>query len=171
MAHKIHVQPLGWLARIADVAMVPIMYIVSGTFKEIPQRTHRWNHPRVLKEEISNLSSDMMVFCKGDVNALNPTQWLSRLRFHIPILGGWRTYVVLCSPDTKQGWYVGWTSPIGAGAGVSRIKIHGSVRMLIGLGPVIFFGVDVAENQQITIEEIGRGYIGDNGPYSQVPLL
>ncbi|KKQ46125.1 MAG: hypothetical protein US63_C0006G0002 [Candidatus Moranbacteria bacterium GW2011_GWC2_37_8] len=49
MRAKIIVPSLGWLAKLADILMVPLMYLISGTLKEVPQRGHRWNNVRLSK--------------------------------------------------------------------------------------------------------------------------
>lgn len=166
MVHKIHVQPLGWLARIADILMIPIMYLVAGTFSESPQQTHIWNNTK-LSIRGCELDEDKIVTCRGDESAVGRNKKLD-LHFHLPLIGGWKQYVVL-SPQTDEYWHIGWTSSIDAG--VSRIKLHGPVRMLIGPGEVNFFGVSANTIQQITVNEIGRGRVGDSGPHSKTPLL
>ncbi len=168
MAHKIHVRPLGWLARIADVLMVPLMYLIAGTFSEAPQRTHIWNNTKLSKETTKNLSKNYAITCKGDERAVGRNGILD-LRFHLPIFGGWKKYVVLCPVDASQDWYIGWISSIDAG--VSRIKLRGPVRMLLGPSEVTFFGLNTETNEQINIKERGSGRVGDTGPHTQVPLL
>lgn len=168
MVHNIHVQPLGWLARIADVLMVPLMYLIAGTFNEVPQRTHRWNNAKLSVETTKGLSDSYVVTCKGDDRAVGRNGVLD-LRFHLPIIGGWKKYVVLSPLDVNQDWYIGWMSTIDAG--VSRIKLRGPVRMLLGPGEVTFFGLNAETNEQINIKETGRGRVGNKGPHAQVPLL
>ena len=168
MVHKIHVQPLGWLARIADILMIPIMYLLAGTLKESPQQTHFWNNTKLSKKEVAELSHNMMVSCKGDCRAVGRKSFLD-LRFHLPIFGGWKQYVVLRPNNHEQDWYVGWVS--GIDSGIIRIELSGSVRMLIGPGEVKFFGINSDDNKQIAIKEIGRGHVGGNGPHSKIPLL
>ena len=168
MARRIHVQPLGWLARIADILMVPLMYLMAGPLNEVPQRTHRWNNTKLSAEIIKDLSDSYVIYCKGDDRAVGRNGLLD-LRFHLPIIGGWKQYVVLCPFDANQDWYIGWRSTIDAG--VSRIKLRGPVRMLLGPGDVTFFGLNAETSEQINIKETGRGCVGDKGPYSQIPLL
>lgn len=168
MTHKIHVRPLGWLARTVDVLMVPLMYLMAGTFSEVPQRTHRWNNSKLSMKATKDLSNTYAVTCIGDDRAVGRNGLLD-LRFHLPIIGGWKKYVVLCPLDVNQDWYIGWMSTIDAG--VSRIKLRGPVRMLLGPGEVTFFGLNAETNEQVNIQETGRGRIGDKGPHAQVPLL
>ena len=65
---------------------------------------------------------------------------------------------------------MGWTADDGV-IGVTRITLNGSVRMLRGPGDVSFFGVDAKTGVQIKIEKIGEGRIGEDGPFTWVPLL
>ncbi|USN88839.1 MAG: hypothetical protein H6780_00225 [Candidatus Nomurabacteria bacterium] len=167
MLNKIHVQPLGWLERIADVLMLPIMYIISGTFRETPQQTHRWNNTKLKSGQVAHLKDDMQVFCEGNKSA-GARFWLKMPFFHIPLLGGWKDYVVLQPTHVDQEWHIGWLAH--DVAGVSRIKVRGPVRLLLGPGDVSFFGVN-SEGDQLKLQEISRGRIGDGGEYSKTPLL
>lgn len=165
MNRSMNVPPLGLVARILDVLMVPIMYLVSGTIREEPQRTHKWNNKKLTLNEGNHLGSEGMVHCIG---LRNIRVW--KVFFHIPILGGWRNYVVLEPQDDGQRWHVGWVLPNRAG-GISRISLRGSVRMLLGPGDVSFFGVSEDTNTQIRIRKIGNGKIGDGSVYARIPLL
>ena len=168
MVHRIYVQPLGWLARVVDMMLAPLMYLLSGTFREMPQQTHRWNNAKLPVGFTDGLSPNEVVVCDGDDQAV-ARKGSFDLRFHLPIIGGWKQYVVLRPLDPSQDWHIGWVST--THAGVSRIKLRGPVRMLLGSGDTTFFALNAETNQQIAIEEAGRGRIGDKGPHAQVPLL
>lgn len=164
MKKTLYVRPLGLIARCADFLMTPIMYLFSGTV-EAPQKTHRWNNVHLKRGDIKHLDSNEMVRCKGKNKALcriNPI-------FHLPILGGWRDYVVLEPVESIENWHVGWVA--GETIGVSRIRLSGPVRLLLGSEDVTFFGVDAKDNFQIPIKKIGCGRIGHGGQYAKVPLL
>lgn len=166
MKAKIVVSPIGWLAKLADILMVPLMYLISGTLKEVSQRGHRWNNKRLLRSDVSVLDKSIMVHCAGIPGAMR-SRWL--FIFHIPILGGWRNYIVLEPSDKLRKWYVGYiTNDM---VGVSRIRLSGPVRMLIGNGGVYFYGIDADCYEQIPIREIGRGRIGKGGKFSKEKLL
>lgn len=166
MLNKLYVQPLGWLARIADILMTPVMYVISGTLRETPQRTHRWNNTKLRPRQRVNLQTTMAVFCKGRKENVERF-WFCIPRFHLPLFGGWKEYVVL-QPNSVEAWHVGW---IGDDvAGVSRIKIQGPVRLLVGPKDVSFFGVNT-EGVQIQLYEVARGRIGNRGEYAKIPLL
>ena len=165
----IHVPPLGWLARIADKAMVPLMYCLAGVLREAPQMTHRWNNMKLKPGDVAHLNRSMMVFCRGRNDATE--RFIKGLPyFHITIYGGWKHYVVIepCS-GSKLTWHVGWIA--GNVIGVTRINLHGRVRLLIGPGDVHFFGIHSDSGAQVTVRKVGSGSIGDGGEFAQLPLL
>ena len=166
MKAKIVVTPIGWFAKLADVLMVPLMYLIAGTLKEVPQRGHRWNNKRLLRSDVNVLDNAIMVHCSCIPSAMR-SRWL--FLFHIPILGGWRNYVVLEPVAQLKAFHIGYiTNDI---VGVSRIILSGPVRMLIGNGNVSFYGIDADCYEQISIREIGRGCIGGGGKFSKERLL
>lgn len=143
------------------------MYIVSGTFREAPQQTHRWNNLRLNPSQVDGLVDDMKVFCSGARFA--KIGWKFKIPlFHIPIFGGWKDYVVLQPDDDNQHWHIGWlTCDI---VGISRIRVRGPIRVLLGPEDVSFFGVS-ADGDQIKLREVARGRIGNGGHYAKTPLL
>ncbi len=160
------IRPLGFWGKLADIMMMPLMYLLSGCL-ERPQQTHFWNNQKLVRADAVTLNPLLAVRCIGDPNAANRTL-LGIPIFHMPILGGWKKYTVLEPVSLKEPWHVGWIA--GDVVGVSRIIIRGKVRMLIGPGEVEFFGITPI-GEQLAICQCGEGYIGDNGPYSKVPLL
>lgn len=166
MEKILNVRRIGPIAHIADVLMVPIMYLVSGTFREKPQQTHAWNVQNLPADGVKRLVSQAMAHCKGIAKQIVRHHWLDFL-FHIPIIGGWRNYVVL-QPEYERMWHVGWKTS-NAGAQISILPLVGPVRMLIGSGDVSFFGV-TDNGVQILISEIGKGRIGDRGEFSKIQL-
>ena len=166
MAKNLHVRPLGLLARIADIVMVPVMYLVSGA-TEKPQRTHRWNNMKLTPRDVEHLDLAAMVHCDGIPDVGRLYHW-NIPAFHTPLFGGWRSYVVLRPYEKEVEWYVGWiTDDV---IGVSRIELRGSVRLLLGPEETFFFGIST-EGICIPIHLTGTGSIGDHGPHGQVPLL
>lgn len=165
---SIRVRPQSGYEKLFDWGMVPFMYLLSGTLEEIPQRTHFRNNRKLHPGEIVGLKERDMVTASGSGGV---ERWKYGFPiFHAPILGGWREYIVL-EPliNVDQPWYVGWIPPDESSA-VSRVQIKGSVRLLLGNGSTKFFGLNEG-GVQIKIHEIGRGKIGDGGPFSQLPLL
>lgn len=169
MAYKIHVYPLGWIARLLDVLMVPVMYMLSGTFHEIPQKTHFWNNQKLHRHDVFPLDKTLMVHSVGAVSARSPWMFGIIPRFHIPLFGGWRDYIVLePEGDYAHEWYVGWSTD--GVMGVSRIPVRGSVRLLRGPGEVSFFGIDSSSSKQIALKLVGFGHIGDGSHFARLPL-
>ena len=173
----INVRPERFVQYVADIALSPFMYALSGVWlsgtweaaKEKPQRTHRWNNTGLSSDDVVDLDRGKMVHCEGIPNAMRRINPI----FHLPILGGWRDYVVL-EPEygwnRQLKWHVGWIAEDGV-SGVSRIPIVGPVRMTRGPGAVSFFGVLVGQGTQIVIRRIGTGRIGEGGQWARVPLL
>ncbi len=167
MSDKIFVQPLSKAAHIADRLMLPLMYAVSGTWRETPQQTHRWNNTKLKPDQVKHLAAAKMVSSYGK-EAREMRSWFDLPLFHLPICGGWKDYTVLQPDCDIDRWHVGWIAK--DVIGVSRIQIQGPVRLLTGSGPVSFFGVNL-DGDQIKLEEIATGRVGSHGPYAKVPLL
>lgn len=163
MIYKI--KPLNKLEKLADILMIPIMYLVSGVFSETPQKTHRWNNVKLSKVEAEKLDTTLMQKIDGVFNKVNR----KGVRFHCPIFGGWREYVVICPTNSEiRNWYVGWhTKQL---SGISRIKLSGPVRLLIASDAVFFFGIS-DKGEQISVNMIGQGKIGIKNQFSKQPLL
>lgn len=159
------IQPLNILERIADMVMLPVMYLVSGVFREIPQRTHKWNRRHLSSHEVNHLDIHMMITVEGVSSDLPSSDGV---RFHMPIIGGWKDYVVLTPPHPEYGWYVGWCNE--KDAGVSRILLKEPVRLLIGPYDTSFFAISV-EGKQLSVSKIGNGSIGDHSVFAQKYLL
>ncbi len=168
MDKGLKVEPLGFAARCADALMVPVMYAVSGTPFESPQRTHRWNNQRLRREDTRHILLTEGAFCSGCRDEI-PAQGV---RSHMPVLGGWRNYVVLRAWKYWGDWHVGWKTD--KAVGISRIPIcgpTGCVRMLVGPEDVVFFGIRPQDGRQIRVIAISMGQIGDGSKYCRVPLL
>ncbi|MCI5108263.1 MAG: hypothetical protein MRY49_00250 [Candidatus Pacebacteria bacterium] len=158
------IKPLGFFARVADILMIPVMYLVSGTFRESPQKTHFWNNTKLRKEDTRYLSEEMMICSSGQ------SQEKARrgILFHLPILGGWRRYVVIRPTDRDvNSWYIGWKCR--DLIGVSRIPVKGPVRVLCGPDETLFFGVK-RDGTQVGLSRITYGNIGEFSKYSTIPL-
>lgn len=161
----INIRPRGRIAIAADMLVAPLMYALSGTLRESPQRTHFWNTIHLQPEAVSHLDTRMMIHREG----IPGETWIWPL-FHIPILGGWHNFVILRSEwkDRTRPWHIGWKS--NRYAGISRIALYGFwVRMLLGPGDVSFFAV--SDGCQVSLRLIGTGSIGDGGPFRKIPLL
>lgn len=163
---RLKMVPISKISKIVDVFMIPIMYILVGTFKETPQKTHFWNNTKLMKLEVRYLDTSQSVLIQGIPSKAK--RWFGIIpRFHIPILGDWRNYVVL-EPKVSGIWYVGWIST--DVIGITQIQLTGPVRLLRGQEFVTFFGVN-ADGYQIPLKKIGFGVIGNGGPFAKLPLL
>lgn len=160
-----HVPPRGAIALLADRLIQPIMRMPLITPRgESPQLTHFWNNMIVDRAETDHLEATAMVGCRSDPEAI-PRRIRWDIRFH---LGGWSRYTVIAPSDWDNTWYIGWITA--EAAGVSQIPIRNRVRMLIGPEDVAFFGVRSTDYEQINLQEIAQGRIGNDGPFRQVPL-
>lgn len=166
MPNRIIVEPLNRKELLLDSLMVPLMYLISGTIREEPQKTHRWNNTRLSDEALEYLNPDRMVHSDGAPEAIKP----GKVNFHIPIINGWKKYVVVLPYDNKEShWHVGWIAP-GHSQAVSRIPLTTAARVLIGPGPCKWFAVSPS-GLQLNLRQIAEGQIGDCGDYRNLPLL
>jgi len=146
--------------------MVPVMYFVAGTLREKPQQTHKWNNKKLSRKEANSLDASLMTSVAGVPCKIKKQ---GGILFHIPIIGGWREYVVLTPRRPEDGWHVGWHNE--EVTGVSRIRLTTPVRLLVGPNDISFFGIS-STGEQIHISEIGCGRVGENLPQArQHPLL
>ncbi len=162
-------KPQGFFGWLADMLMLPIMYLLQGTTTESPQRTHRWNNQKFRTATELAFVRILPKITFGGIPQSNP-RWLGIIPlFHMPIFGGWKKFVVLQSVKTSERWFVGWLPTDGDAAGISKIPLTGSVRVTIGDGEVSFFGLSES-GEPVELVSIGEGRIGQAGEYSHIPL-
>lgn len=163
-------KPQGVLGRLADRLMTPLMYLVQGNFREVPQRTHRWNNhkfSRFYQRRLIESFGRLLTF-SGEPNAT--ARWLGPIPlFHMPIFGGWKKFVVLKPVSETGDWHICWY-PKDDVPGVSLVPIKGSVRVMIGASEVSFIGLK-PDGRAVVLECIGEGYISQAGEFSDVLLL
>jgi len=165
MATRLSIPPRGIAARIADRIAYPVMCLPLFTpWGESPQLTHFWNNIKLPLSSTDELDPGFMVTCDGDPYAVVRRSRID-IRFH---LGGWSKYVVLLPSEWRDDWYVGWITA--NSAGVSRIPIKRGVRMLIGPEETAFFAVRTSDCEQIRINLVGKGELGDGSVFGYVPL-
>lgn len=152
----------GSVGRFFDILFEPWMRMATGSPWELPQRTNFWNN-KSLSAQSAFLKKDLMVFVRG-IQGERKNGIIS----HIPIWG-WKQYVVLAPLDLKENWHVGWMPP-SALAGYSMIPIQSKVKMRIGDGDVFFFGLN-EDGYQIKLAEVGRGVVGLNPEFFEIPFL
>jgi len=145
------------------------MRLISGAPFETPQSTRFWNNRKLTRESSEKIPRSMKLLCYGIPE--EKKRWLGFTPiFHIPILGGWKNFVVLKPRGSyNKEWHVGWITEDNV-FGISLVPITGGVRLLLGPGDVKFFAIG-AEGRLMELKEVGRGKIGDNGPYCQTLLL
>lgn len=165
MRARLEVPPLGWVAKLADTAMIPLMYLLSGTLRESPQCTHKWNNLKISNGMLDKFDKNLMVHANLSPNSMKSHYGFL---FHVPILGGWREYVVI-EPIVNENWYIGWIS--GLVGGVSRINLFGPTRVLRGPSDTLFFGINAETGEQLPLRQIGSGCTGDRGQFSRIRLL
>jgi hypothetical protein len=165
----IQFQPQGFVGWLADMLMLPIMFFLQGTLKESPQRTHRWNNHKFQTEsELALIKLLPKISFKGIPS--EKSRWLGFLpRFHMPILGGWKKFVVLVPVTVTEKWFIGWHPTDGDSAGVSMIPLSGPVRVTIGDSDVEFFALS-RSGVPLNLIQIGEGYIGHAGEFANIPL-
>jgi hypothetical protein len=156
------------LGRLADKMFKPFMYLVAGTIWEAPQGTHFWNNQKIGSDVTQQLDyGDMVINCDSDTS-IHKRRFLHIPIFHIPILGGWRDYLVIEPSESQSKWYIGW---VGDESGISRIPITGNfVRVLVGSQDAIFFGINERGEQIKLFPTPMRGRIGEGGSFADVPL-
>jgi len=161
------VKPQGFFGRLADMLMLPVMYLIQRSFYEVPQRTHFWNNIKIRDGwtiDRLRMGCYFLAF-RGDPSAS------ARRFFGIPLmhLGGWKTFKVIEPENHTDEWFVGWY-PGDEAAGVSQVPLTGPVRVLIGQGEVSFFALDRAGNS-LPLRQVGGGKIGQAGTFAKIPLL
>lgn len=161
MKTRVSFTPQGKYGALADKLVLPIMYVLTGNFREEPRRTNFWNRERLSKEDLAYLSVSLMCEVRGFTGELP--------NFRHPVfLRGWKNFVVLEAPSINVGsWYIGWVT--GDKAYISRIPLAGKVRMLIGPGDVRFFGVNEV-GTQVKVFQSGKGIVGFARQYARIPL-
>lgn len=185
MRARLDIQPETWVGMLLDAVMLPFMYLVAWRWSRLPhfehpQRTHFWNNKKLSAQEAERLDLRLVANVEGDPKAFH-TRWVCTgwekiwvPIFHMPLIGGWREYVVIEAVDHTGPWYIGWIAP--DVAGVTRIRrglwreVRGAMRVLRGPDDVFFFGIDADSGEQINVRVIGSGRVGHGGPYKHLPL-
>jgi len=81
------VQKQGLVGWVADICMVPVMYVLQGNIREVPQRTHFWNNQKLAVTDVENINPKLLITIAGNPNAVS--RWFGPVPiFHMPIFGG-----------------------------------------------------------------------------------
>lgn len=180
--HDIKIKEYTKWMMVLDRLMSPLMWLAGSTLDSL-QQTHAWHVQKIPAhllasakwDLISNTSSKIVIAIGNEETWMNKKQ---KGIFHIPILGGWKNYIVLAPTMSVEkispsGWRIGWYS-VGPRPGleINAIPLYGPVKMLIGSPDfkTTFFGVNADTYEQIDIVEIGSGTNGDM-KYPTIPLL
>lgn len=168
-------KPYPFFLKFLDTLLVPFMYVISGTFIELPQETHTWNLLKLPLSFRDGIDETKCVRLEGSYQGRLGRNFAGPL-FHFPVLPGvgWRDYIVL-EADTTGSWSIGWDAQ-GMSRGhlfqISRLSLtQPQVRVLkppVGV-EAVFFGFDV-HGAQVPLKIVGEGRIGD-GTYPRVRLL
>ena len=157
-------KPEPFWATYADLLLQPLMYVLQGNVRESPQGTHVWNNVK-----LPSIAVDLTWCVHAEaIPGAAPRRCYGLPISYMPIIGGWSEFVVL-EPEKPYGtWYAGW---IAADViGYSQVPLDTAVRLLVGDGPVTFFGVD-EEGCQIPLKRKATGTIGKAGYFGDLPLL
>lgn len=156
--------PVSAYAKIANRILDPLMILLNGSSIDSPQQTHIWNNASI---DPDFLQSEMMVHEEGRIKKV-PRWFLFLPIFHIPILGGWREYIVIKPIISESAWHCGWM--VDNICGFSRIQLEGPVRLLIADKKSSYFGLK-PDGTQIPVSVVGYGKIGITSVFSRLPLL
>lgn len=167
----ISVKPYPPFSRFLDTLLDPFMRLMSSAPGEIAQQTHVWNLRAITPDELAGLADDLMLTVIG--SHTGPIKTYRGGLFHLPVLGGWKDYVVI-EPDAYVGeWRIGFLrdDEYEKSSYISLIPLRGPVRMLKapeGIS-VRFVGVD-AQGAQIRLRRVDEGRVGD-GKFPNTRLL
>jgi uncharacterized membrane protein len=177
----LEVKPQGVIGGFFDFMFSPIMYLISGVWLnflilrfsymvEKPQRTHFYNNKK-FKDDLSK--EVVKRYPQVKIRGIETERWthLSKFLFHVPILCGWKNYVVFRPADENinNTWHIGWiNSDV---FGVSKIPLRGAVRVLIGKKDCNFFAVRSSDNNPLPLKYVAEGKIGLGGKYRTTTLL
>lgn len=156
---------------LADKFMVPMMYLLQGNFREIPQRTHCWNNYKIKGAEASlDLLDFPLLKVSGEPIAIRRRVFGFIPAFHMAIFGGWRKFVVFEPGEHNYDWFIGWHDKSSYDTGISMVPIRGRVRMLVGPTDVEFFALSPTHDP-LELQVVGEGRIGNAGRFAYLPLL
>lgn len=160
-----------FLFRIFDFLLIPIMIILSGFHFEYPQETHKW-HMQVIDCSFVDEAKGVRVLGDDNSKFTNKTPLN-----HIPILGGWKNYVILEANDYSNYWYVGWKIKYIENKRPDKCEIHklkiksSQIKLLKGVpdSEKIFFALNKNGNF-IKLKIADEGVLGD-GKYRRARLF
>jgi hypothetical protein len=149
---------------ILDGFLHPFMIILNGFNGDSTQRTHPWHGKNIDRYKVNETNS---IRVEGRDPSKVKDIWCGL--FHMPIVGGWKSYVILKPKNKIDLWYIGWKTE--KYCQVNRIPLKNLVKMLNGVkgSETFFFGMNKDE-ALIELEIVDFGENGDK-KYKDVPLL
>lgn len=107
---KIEILPVKKHEQILDAVLYPMMWIGANFGQDSIQHTHPWHTRKLTDLEVEYINPELNLYIEGSeqVNTLNKRNPL----FHLPLLGGWKNYVVIENPLYNEEliipWHIGW---------------------------------------------------------------
>lgn len=162
--------------RLLDLAMSPLMRLISIAPLERPQESHAWHAQKFSADDIASIAIEKCIVVEGDDSS--PIKSGFGPLFHMPLFGGWKNYIVLEVDAGIDTWHVGWivrdakTKDI-VRAELQKLPLHEQrVRMLIGpSGRETTFCAFNIQGKQLNISCVGQGRVGDGSEYAKVRLF
>lgn len=140
------------------------MVILSGFSGDSIQKTHPWHSLNIDRATIT--PNNALKVNGRDISKIKDV-WCGL--FHMPIFGGWKSYVVLKPKKPIKVWFIGWKTK--RLCQINIIPLSGMVKMLTSIKgtETLFFGMDKDKNI-IELEVVDFGENGDK-KFKNVPLL
>ncbi|MEX0917726.1 MAG: hypothetical protein WDZ93_01065 [Candidatus Paceibacterota bacterium] len=145
--------------------MTPVMYILmlvrADTLNEFRCRAYPWNFKKFSKKPLASLDGGSMVRYTDNRRASRFPKVIRHLT--------WNRYYVLVPKGVRNGsWFIGRRYADGSG-NVSKVPLEGPVRVPVKGEGIEFFAVS-ANGNQLPLQKIGEGKLGDCGCFRQMPL-
>jgi hypothetical protein len=163
----IKVRELPRSASIADQIMWPLMFVLGGMKRDSIQETHFWHNQPIAKSDIDPLLS-VVVVGDDERTRVKTNRVFPLPMFHMPILGGWRNYVVLHVQSDVSYWHIGWihrASPPGSRLleTVHRLRIlDRRVKVLTqSVGFITEYFAIGPQGEQLPLRIVDHGVLGD----------
>lgn len=142
------------------------MFVAGGCKLDSIQETHRWHCQKINPILIDH---NLSVIVEGTDNSKYTNRIFPVPIFHIPILGGWKNYIVLKAESNRSEWHIGWVHLRYSEGFIPRHSVHklkltnDKIRMLsLPKGHITVFFAVSQEGSQIPLTKIGEGFLGDN---------
>lgn len=158
--------------RFLDLLLFPLMWILSGFKLELPQETHPWHMQEIDEMQIPK---DKLIEFIGNDNSKFSNK--DKPFFHVPVLGGWRDYIVLEAENYGKYWRIGWilkyhNSNQKTDSQIQKLKIKSPyIKLLSGIDDSKKYFFAVSENGNFAdLKIVGSGTLGD-GKFRNVRLF